>query len=65
MAMGIGLCLYGFVLDRVLDEAVLVHILYSHNKTRLLNIHCTGYEYFKDSLVLYLDISCFDLTVAL
>ena len=63
--MGVGPCLYGFSLDRAREEAVLVHILYSHKKTRLLNTHCTGYEYFKDSLVLYSDISCFDLTVAL
>ena len=25
--------------------------------------HCTGYEYFKDSLIVYTDISYFDLTV--
>ena len=50
--MGVGLCLYGFVLDHAREEAVLVHILYSHKKTRLLNILCTGYKCFKDSLVL-------------
>ena len=65
--VGVGLCLYGFTLDYS-QEAVLVHTLYLHKKTRLLNILCTGYEYFEDSLVLrmyiYLDISCFDLIVA-
>ena len=30
---------------------------------RLLNIHCTGYEYFKDSLALCLGISCFDCSL--
>ena len=49
-------------LDRTREEAVLVHILYSHKKTKLLSILCTGYEYCKDSSVLYSDIS--DLTVA-
>ena len=53
------------MLDRAQEKAVLVHILYLHKKTRLLNIIlCTGYEYFKDSSVLYLDISCFNLIVA-
>ena len=59
-----GPCLYGFTLDRAQEEAVLVHILYSHKKTRLLNILCTGYEYFKDSSVLYSDLLCFNMTVA-
>ena len=57
-------CLYGYMLDRAQEKAVLVHILYLHKKTRFLNILCTGYEYFKDSSVLYLDISCFNLIVA-
>ena len=60
-----GLCLYYFTLGYAQEEAVLVHNLYLRKKMRLLNILCTGYEFFKDSLVLYLDISCFDLTVAL
>ena len=47
------------------EKAVLVHILYSHKKTRILNIFCTGYEYFKDSSVLYSDFMCFNMTVAL
>ena len=51
--------------DHVWEVAVLVHILYSHKKTRLLNILCIGYEYFKDHLIVYSDISYFDLTVAL
>ena len=62
--MGVGPCLYGFTLDRA-REAVLVHILYSNKKTRLLNILCTGHEYFKDSSVFYSDILCFNMTVAL
>ena len=63
--MGVGPCLYGFTLDRAREEAVLVHILYLHKKTRLLNIFCTGYEYFKDSSVFYLDLLRFNMTVAL
>ena len=63
--MGISLCLYGFTLDRAREEAVLVHVLYSHKKTRFLNILCTGYEHFKDSLVLYSDLLCSNMTVAL
>ena len=64
MVVDIGPCLYGYMLDRPQEKAVLVHILYLHKKTRLLNILCTGHEYFKDSSVLYLDISCFNLIVA-
>ena len=30
---------------------------------RFLNSHCTGYKYFKDSLVVYMDISSCNLTV--
>ena len=63
--MGVGPCLYGFTLDRAREEAVLVHILYSNKKMRLLNILCTGYEYFKDSSVFYSDLLCFNMTVAL
>ena len=63
--MGVGPCLYGFTLDHAREEAVLVHILYSNKKTRLLNILCTGYEYFKGSLVFYSDLLCFNMTVAL
>ena len=65
MAMGVGPRLYGFTLYRAQEEAVLVHILYSNKKTRLLNILCTGYEYFKDSSVFYSDLLCFNMTVAL
>ena len=63
--MGVDPCLYGFMLDRAREEAVLVQILYSNKKTKLLNILCTGYEYFKDSLVFYSDLLCFNMTVAL
>ena len=63
--MGVSLCLYGFMLDRAQEEVVLVYILYSHKKTRLLNILCTGYEYFKDSSVLYSNLLCSNMTVAL
>ena len=63
--MGVGPCVYGFTLYRAREEAVLVHILYSHKKTRLLNILCTGYEYFEDSSVLYLDLLRFNMAVAL
>ena len=31
---------------------------------RFLNSHSTGYEYFKDSSIVYVDMVCFDLTVA-
>ena len=31
---------------------------------RFLKSHCTGYKYFEDSLIVHMDISCFDLTVA-
>ena len=51
--------------DRAREEAVLVYILYLHKKTERLSIPCTGYECFKGNLVIYLDIPCFDLTVAL
>ena len=64
MTVGIGPCLYGFTIDCARKEVALVHILYLDKKTRLLNIHCTGYEYFKDSFIVYADIACFDLTVA-
>ena len=63
--MGIVPCVYGFMLYRAREEAVLVHILYWHKKTRLLNILCTGYEYFEDSSVLYSDLLCFNMAVAL
>ena len=63
--MGVGPCLYGFTLDPAREEAVLVHILYSNKKMKLLNILCTGYEYFKDSLVFYSDLLCFNMAVAL
>ena len=63
--MGVGPCLYGFTLGCAREEAVLVHILYSIKKTRLLNILCTGYEYFKDISVFYSDLLCFNMTVAL
>ena len=63
--MGVGPCWYGFTLDRAREEAVLVHILYSNKKTRLLKILCTGYEYFKDNSVFYSDLLCFNMTVAL
>ena len=55
--MGVGPCLYGFVLDRAREETVLVHSLYSHKKTRLLNILCTGYEHFKDTQRKYMHIT--------
>ena len=38
--------------------------MYMHMKRRFLKSHYTGYEYFKDSLIVYMDTSCFDLTVA-
>ena len=63
--MGVGSCVYGFTLYRAREEAVLVHILYSHKKTRLLNILCTGYEYFEDSSVLYSDLLHFNMAVTL
>ena len=63
--MGVSPRLYGFMLDRAREEALLVHILYSNKKTRLLNILSTGYEYFKDSSVFYSDLLCFNMTVAL
>ena len=63
--MGIGPCLYGFTPDRAREEAVLVHILCSLKKMRLLNILCTGYEYFEDSSVLTLDLLRFNMAVAL
>ena len=59
MAVVIGPCLYGFMLDHAQEETVLVHILYSYKKARLLNILSTGYEYFKVSSVLYSDILYF------
>ena len=61
--MGVGPSLYGFTIDRALQEATWVYILYTHKKTRFLKSHCTGYEYFKDSSIVYTDTFCFDLTV--
>ena len=51
LTMGVGPCLYGFTVDRAREEDVLVYILYLHKKTRSVNGHCTGYEYFKDGLI--------------
>ena len=48
--VGIGPWLYGFTLDCAWEQAILVRM-----KTKFLNILCTCYEYFKDSLVLYSD----------
>ena len=62
--MGIGPCLYGFTINRALEEATQVYILYMYKNTKYLKSHCTGYEYFKDSLIVYMDTSYFDLTVA-
>ena len=61
--VGIGLYLYNFMIDHVQEEAALVHILYLHKKTRFFNNHCTGYEYFKDSLIAYMYI-CYYSDVA-
>jgi len=33
-------------------------------QNKVLNIHRPGYEYFKDSSVVFLDMLCFDLAVA-
>ena len=30
----------------------------------LLNVHCTGYWYFKDPSIVFMDILCFNFTVA-
>ena len=61
----VGLCLYGFTINHALKDATLIYILYLHKKTRFLKSHCAaGFEYFKDSLIVYTDICCFDLTVA-
>jgi len=38
--------------------------LYPCYKIKFLNIHRPGYEYFKDSSVVYLDMLYFDLAVA-
>ena len=63
MKVSVGSCLYGFTINRARD--VLVHILYLHKKMRFQNGHCTEYEYFKDSSIVYMDTSWFDFTVAL
>ena len=55
LVVDIGSCWYGFNLDIAQEEAVLVHILYSHKKTRLSISSALGINYI---------ISCFDLTVA-
>ena len=60
---GMGLCLYGFMIDHALEEAILVYVLYWLKKIRFLKSHCTEFEYFKDSSIVYTDISCFDLTI--
>ena len=63
LMVGMACALYGFMIDRSLEEATLVYILYWLKKMTFLKSHCTGYEYFKDSLIVYTDISCFDLAV--
>ena len=62
--MGVDLCLYGLTIDHALEEATLVYILDIQKKTRFLKSHWTRYEYFKNSLIVNTDISCFDLTIA-
>jgi len=47
---------HGFSIDNVL---ILPHILYPCYKTKFLNIHRAGYEYFKDSFVVF--YICFTL----
>ena len=34
-----------------------------HEKTALLNAHCTGYSYFKDLSIVFMDTLCFNFTV--
>ena len=52
LTMGVGPYLYVFTVDRAREEDVLViYILYLHKKMRSVNNHCTGYEYFKDGLI--------------
>ena len=63
LTVGIGPLLYGFMIDRAWEEAALVHILYLHKQMRSLNSHSTGYEYLKDGLIIYMDISSCDLAV--
>ena len=41
--VGIGPIIYGFMIDGVKKEAVLVHILNLNKKMALLNTHCTRY----------------------
>ena len=61
--VGVSPCLYDFTINHA-QEAGLVHILYLHKKKGFLNSHWTEYEYFKGSSIVYMDISCYDLTVA-
>ena len=51
--------LYGFMVNSAWEVA-LVHNLYLHKKMRSLNSHCTEYKYFKDDLIVYMDISSSD-----
>ena len=66
LTVSVDPCLYGLTIDHALEEATytLVYILDMQKKTRFLKSHWTRYEYFKNSLIVNTDISCFDLTIA-
>ena len=63
--VGIGPTFYGFTIDGINKEAVLVHTLYLRKKMALLNTHCTGYWHFKDLSKIFTDTLRFNFTVAL
>ena len=41
--VGISPTFYGFMVDGIQKEAVLVHTLFLHKKMALLNVHIIGY----------------------
>ena len=45
-------------------KTVLVHTLQLHKKMVLLNAHHSGYWYFKNLSIVFMDTLCFNFTVA-
>ena len=62
--MNVGPTFYSFTIDSVLNEVVLCHILYLHQKMEFLNSCRAVQAFFKDCLTVNSDMYCFNLTVA-
>ena len=48
--VGVNPCIYWLTIDQIQKEAVLCHILYLHQKMKLLNIYRAGQVCFEDLL---------------